>query len=221
MWWMGASGCPAQRAFTPSRTSAGAAASAQKPSAVTNLRRRQKRRAPKSGTYIHPSYRTRPAAPRARGAGHVVLERQAAALRGAGPGTPLRWPRSRSPGCAAGRARRPRAAQKPAPGPRSRPAIRYSSQRPPARRRARGVAREDAVAQQPHERANEGEVQWAVLIRFQVSVPEMGIRRPPFGELDAHRRVAVVLVTVREGQGGARGRRPRAGTSRSRFKRFR
>ncbi len=65
--------------------------------------------------------------------------------------------------------------------------------------------REDAVAQQPHERANEGEVQWAVLIRFQVSVPEMGIRRPPFGELDAHRRVAVVLVTVREGQGAREG----------------
>ena len=105
-----------------------------------------------------------------------------------------------------GESPRPSAAQKPAPRAALAPGnpVQQPDARQPADEREE-PRREDAVAQQPHEHADEGEVQWAVLKRFQESVPEMGIGRPLFGELDAHRRVPVVLVPVREGRGPREG----------------
>ena len=66
--------------------------------------------------------------------------------------------------------------------------------------------RDDAVAQQTHEPADESEVQRSILVRFQVSVPQVRGLRPPLRQLDSHRRVAVMLV-AKEHRQGARGER--------------
>ena len=195
MWWMGASESPVKCAFTPSQKTAGAAASAQKPRArarslVRSVEERGEER------HVHPA---------------VVADQPGGAEeQGGEEGLPVQEQPERAEKegekhrlAGAGGARLD--VQGREREPQRRPECRAlaslpcgdAAEQPDARESARERQRpggEHAIAEQPDESAEEGEVERAVLVGFEKTVPEMRLRGPALRQLDAHRRVAVVLV---------------------------
>ena len=96
-------------------------------------------------------------------------------------------------------------------------ALRHAVQQPDAQKAAserKEPRRDDAVAQQPHERADQGQMEGAVLPGLQIPAPEMRVLRPPFGKLDPDRRVAVMLVAEKDRRGARRKRDAEGGEQR-------
>src|SRR5207248_8118476 len=64
----------------------------------------------------------------------------------------------------------------------------------------------DAISEEPDERADQGQVQRAVLVDFGEPAPEVWLSHPALRDLDAHGGVAVVLVPEdrRQEAGGRR-----------------